>query len=37
MYWVPDFIPADGTFVEIKGYMSPQALANFEFFLLRCA
>jgi hypothetical protein len=30
--WIPDFRLADGTYVEIKGYLSPQALAKFEFF-----
>jgi hypothetical protein len=31
--WIPDFRLADGTFVEIKGYVSDQALAKFAFFL----
>jgi hypothetical protein len=30
--WMPDFRLADGTYIEIKGYMSSQALAKFEFF-----
>jgi len=30
--WIPDFRLADGSYVEIKGYMSPQALAKFDFF-----
>ena len=32
MRWIPDFRLADGTYVEIKGYLSAQALAKFEFF-----
>jgi hypothetical protein len=32
MHWMPDFLLADGTYVEIKGYLSPQSLAKFEFF-----
>jgi hypothetical protein len=31
--WTPDFRLPDGTFVEIKGYLSDQALAKFAFFL----
>ncbi len=31
--WIPDFRLADGTFVEIKGYVSDQALAKFANFL----
>jgi hypothetical protein len=30
--WVPDFLLGDGTYVEIKGYITSQALAEFEFF-----
>jgi hypothetical protein len=29
---MPDFVLADGTYIEIKGYVTPQALAKFEFF-----
>ena len=32
MRWMPDFLLADGTYVEIKGYLSPQTPAKFEFF-----
>jgi hypothetical protein len=32
MRWIPDFRLEDGTYVEIKGYLSAQALAKFEFF-----
>jgi hypothetical protein len=32
LYWMPDFVLADGTYLEIKGYVTPQALAKFEFF-----
>jgi hypothetical protein len=32
-YWMPDFLLADGTYIEIKGYLTEQAKANFEFFL----
>ena len=32
MRWIPDFRLADGTYVEIKGYMSAQAQAKFQFF-----
>ncbi len=32
MRWIPDFRLADGTYVEIKGYLSAQALAKFEYF-----
>jgi hypothetical protein len=30
--WIPDFLLADGTYIEIKGYVTPQTLAKFEFF-----
>ncbi len=30
--WIPDFRLADGTYIEVKGYVSPQALAKFQFF-----
>ena len=30
--WIPDSRLVDGTYVEIKGYVSPQARAKFEFF-----
>jgi hypothetical protein len=33
LYWMPDFVLADGTYIEIKGYVTPQAVAKFEFFL----
>ena len=33
MRWIPDFLLADGTFVEIKGYVTEQTLAKFRFFL----
>ena len=33
MYWMPDFILADGTFIEIKGYVTDQAQSKFEYFL----
>jgi hypothetical protein len=32
MRWIPDFVLADGTYIEIKGYVTAQALAKFEFF-----
>lgn len=32
MRWMPDFLPADGTYVEIKGYLSEQARGKFEYF-----
>jgi hypothetical protein len=31
--WMPDFLLADGTYIEIKGYLTPQAEAKFAFFL----
>jgi hypothetical protein len=30
--WIPDFRLTDGTFLEIKGYMSPQTEAKFSSF-----
>ena len=30
--WMPDFVLPDGTFVEIKGYLTPQAEAKFAAF-----
>ncbi len=33
MRWMPDFVLADGTFIEIKGYLTEQAQAKFEYFL----
>ena len=33
MRWMPDFVLADGTFVEIKGYVTDQVRAKFEYFL----
>jgi hypothetical protein len=33
MRWMPDFRPADGTYIEIKGYVTDQARAKFEYFL----
>ena len=33
LHWMPDFILADGTFIEIKGYVTDQARAKFEYFL----
>jgi len=32
MRWIPDFRLVDGTYIEIKGYLSAQAEAKFEFF-----
>jgi hypothetical protein len=31
-HWIPDFRLADGTYLEIKGYVSPQAEAKFAAF-----
>lgn len=31
--WMPDFRLADGTYVEIKGYLTAQAQAKFDYFL----
>jgi hypothetical protein len=31
--WMPDFLLADGTYIEIKGYRTDQARAKFEYFL----
>jgi hypothetical protein len=31
--WTPDFRLADGTYIEIKGYLTDQARAKFEYFL----
>jgi hypothetical protein len=31
--WTPDFRLADGTYIEIKGYLTDQAQAKFEYFL----
>jgi hypothetical protein len=33
LHWTPDFLLADGTFVEIKGYITDQTRAKFEYFL----
>ena len=33
LHWMPDLLLADGTYIEIKGYMSDQARAKFEYFL----
>jgi hypothetical protein len=33
LHWMPDFLLADGTYIEIKGYLSNQARAKFEYFL----
>jgi hypothetical protein len=33
LHWTPDFLLADGTYIEIKGYLTDQARAKFEFFL----
>ena len=33
MRWTPDFLLADGTYIEIKGYLTDQARAKFEYFL----
>lgn len=30
---MPDFLLADGTYIEIKGYVTDQARAKFEYFL----
>ena len=30
--WIPDFRLTDGTYLEIKGYVSPQAEAKFAAF-----
>lgn len=32
MRWIPDVLLADGTLIEIKGYVTAQAMAKFEFF-----
>jgi hypothetical protein len=32
MRWIPDFVLADGTFIEIKGYLTEQARAKFACF-----
>ena len=32
LHWMPDFLLADGTYIEIKGYVTAQAQAKFEFF-----
>jgi hypothetical protein len=32
LHWTPDFLLADGTYIEIKGYVATEALAKFEFF-----
>jgi hypothetical protein len=31
--WMPDFLLVDGAYVEIKGYVTDQARAKFEYFL----
>lgn len=31
-HWIPDFILEDGTFVEVKGYETPQVLAKINSF-----
>src|SRR5205823_10631523 len=31
MRWLPDFVLADGTFLEIKGYLTDQARAKFAY------
>jgi len=31
--WTPDFLLADGTYIEIKGYLTDQAQAKFDYFL----
>lgn len=31
--WMPDFLLADGTYVEIKGYLTEQARAKFDYCL----
>jgi hypothetical protein len=33
LQWTPDFLLADGTYIEIKGYLTDQARATFEYFL----
>jgi hypothetical protein len=33
LHWMPDFLLADGTYIEIKGYLTDQARAKFEYFL----
>jgi hypothetical protein len=30
---MPDFLLADGTYIEIKGYLTDQARAKFDYFL----
>ena len=30
--WTPDFLLSDGTYIEIKGYLSRQAEAKFDYF-----
>jgi len=32
LHWMPDFLLADGTYIEIKGYVTDQARAKFEYF-----
>jgi hypothetical protein len=32
MRWTPDFVLADGTYIEIKGYLTDQSRAKFEYF-----
>jgi hypothetical protein len=32
LHWTPDFLLADGTYIEIKGYLSGQAEAKFDYF-----
>jgi hypothetical protein len=32
VYWIPDFKLSDGTYVEIKGFLSEKDKAKFEFF-----
>jgi hypothetical protein len=33
LHWMPDFLLADGTYIEIKGYLTNQARAKFDYFL----
>ncbi len=33
MRWMSDFLLADGTYIEIKGYLTDQARAKFDYFL----
>jgi len=32
LHWIPDFRLADGSYIEIKGYLTDQSRAKFEYF-----